>query len=203
MELCKNMSNKEQLILESVLELARSGADLRALRIQEIADKAGIGKGTVYEYYRSKDEILQNVIVYCFEKELEEIEEHLGGCTSFEETLQASLDYIKEVIRERAASYLLVSRAMSAPKEGTAQFLSQVTGRFQTILEQIHAMGIARGEIRSDVTLTYFTYTVSTALMGFAGNLGRLMGDCKEGLLGTAEEIEEYTRTMIRRSVGA
>lgn len=29
------------------------------MKVQQIADEAGIGKGTVYEYFASKDEILQ------------------------------------------------------------------------------------------------------------------------------------------------
>ena len=35
--------------------------------VQQIADEAGIGKGTVYEYFASKDEILQGMALYCFD----------------------------------------------------------------------------------------------------------------------------------------
>ena len=36
---------------------------------QPLADAAGIGKGTVYEYFSSKEEILQGLGHYCFEQE--------------------------------------------------------------------------------------------------------------------------------------
>lgn len=40
------------------------------MKVQQIADEAGIGKGTVYEYFASKDEILQGMALYCFDTEI-------------------------------------------------------------------------------------------------------------------------------------
>ena len=47
---------------------------------QPLADAAGIGKGTVYEYFSSKEEILQGVARYCFAQENERIAARFDRC---------------------------------------------------------------------------------------------------------------------------
>ncbi|MBC8323849.1 MAG: TetR/AcrR family transcriptional regulator [Candidatus Marinimicrobia bacterium] len=57
--------DKKQLIIESAIKVfARDGLDKG--KIADIAKEAGIGKGTVYEYFRSKDEIFQAIEYYMF-----------------------------------------------------------------------------------------------------------------------------------------
>ena len=40
------------------------------MKVQQIADEAGIGKGTVYEYFASKEEILHGMALHCFDTEI-------------------------------------------------------------------------------------------------------------------------------------
>lgn len=47
---------------------------------QPLADAAGIGKGTVYEYFSSKEEILQGLGHYCFEQENARVAERFDRC---------------------------------------------------------------------------------------------------------------------------
>ena len=57
--------DKKQLIIEAAIKVfARDG--LEKGKIADIAKEAGIGKGTVYEYFRSKDEIFQAIEYYMF-----------------------------------------------------------------------------------------------------------------------------------------
>ncbi len=57
--------NKRELIIEAAIEVfARDG--LEKGKIADIAKEAGIGKGTVYEYFRSKDDIFQAIEQYVF-----------------------------------------------------------------------------------------------------------------------------------------
>jgi len=50
--------NKKQLIIEAAIKVfARDG--LEKGKIADIAKEAGIGKGTVYEYFRSKNDIFK------------------------------------------------------------------------------------------------------------------------------------------------
>ena len=50
--------NKKELIIEAAIKVfARDG--LEKGKIADIAKEAGIGKGTVYEYFRSKNDIFK------------------------------------------------------------------------------------------------------------------------------------------------
>lgn len=48
---------RENRPVRAALRLIAKGVNPAAMKVQQIADEAGIGKGTVYEYFASKDEI--------------------------------------------------------------------------------------------------------------------------------------------------
>ena len=57
--------NKRELIIEAAIKVfARDG--LEKGKIADIAKEAGIGKGTVYEYFSSKEDIFQAIEQYVF-----------------------------------------------------------------------------------------------------------------------------------------
>lgn len=64
---------RETALYEAALRLIAKGVNPAAMKVQQIADEAGIGKGTVYEYFASKDEILQGMALYCFDTEIARI----------------------------------------------------------------------------------------------------------------------------------
>ena len=47
---------REIALYEAALRLIARGVSPAAMKVQQIADEAGIGKGTVYEYFASKEE---------------------------------------------------------------------------------------------------------------------------------------------------
>ena len=49
-------SEKELAIYQGVLRLLQEGADIHALKASDIAEAAGLGKGTLYNYFSSKEE---------------------------------------------------------------------------------------------------------------------------------------------------
>ena len=66
---------KRRSIVEASLRVfARNGNE--ATRTIDIAKEAGIGKGTIYEYFRSKEEIIEAIFAYLFfnyEQQLQEL----------------------------------------------------------------------------------------------------------------------------------
>lgn len=62
-----DMKNKRQIIIKSAISVfAREG--LEKGKIAEIAKIAGIGKGTIYEYFRSKHDLFEAIEQYIFEE---------------------------------------------------------------------------------------------------------------------------------------
>ncbi|MCM1145944.1 MAG: TetR/AcrR family transcriptional regulator [Clostridium sp.] len=55
---------KEKAIYQAVVELFEEGADLNSLTVSEITKRAGIGKGTAYEYFSDKEEMIAKALFY-------------------------------------------------------------------------------------------------------------------------------------------
>ena len=53
--------NKKDMILDAMQELMGS-ANVQAISVSDIAQKAGIGKGSIYYYFSSKNDIIDAVI---------------------------------------------------------------------------------------------------------------------------------------------
>ncbi|MFQ6615076.1 MAG: TetR/AcrR family transcriptional regulator, partial [Fidelibacterota bacterium] len=67
------MDNKAEKIIRAAIQVfAEKG--LEKGKIADIARTAGIGKGTVYEYFSSKDEIFDAIEQFVIEDMLQDIE---------------------------------------------------------------------------------------------------------------------------------
>ncbi len=60
----RELPKKVRALYKAVVELFLEGADLNNLTVSEIAAKAGIGKGTVYEYFSNKEEMIAGALFF-------------------------------------------------------------------------------------------------------------------------------------------
>ena len=89
---------KRPLILRAATEVfAEEG--FNSVTVAAIADRAGIGKGTVYEYFSSKDELLFAVFEWMNEGIAERIRDLLAAGGTTRERLEGLLDLGAEVTR--------------------------------------------------------------------------------------------------------
>ena len=94
---------KELAVYEAVCRLWHQGADLRGLTVQAIAAEAGIGKGTVYEYFTSREEILGKAFLYEIDRSLDRVEEKLAEAPAFGEKLNVLFAAADTLVRLEAA----------------------------------------------------------------------------------------------------
>lgn len=78
-----NLAPKVKATYQAIVELFMEGADLNNLTVSEITGKAGIGKGTVYEYFSNKEEMIAGAIFY----------ELKDSCQSLYERLEQEKDF--------------------------------------------------------------------------------------------------------------
>ena len=65
--------SKEIKILDAAAELiAENQNAVHTLRVADIAHRAGVGKGTIYEYFSSKEEIIQKAVCRRIRLQIEE-----------------------------------------------------------------------------------------------------------------------------------
>ena len=85
---------------------------------QPLADAAGIGKGTVYEYFSSKEEILQGVTRYCFAQENERIAARFDRCRTLVDLENELVAYLQEVATQRMSTYRVLAASFGQQAAG-------------------------------------------------------------------------------------
>lgn len=63
-------SDKELAIFNGLISLIENGANLYKITVAEIAKAADVGKGTIYDYFKTKEEAISKAILYNIENEI-------------------------------------------------------------------------------------------------------------------------------------
>ena len=87
-------TQRKNSIYEAVLRLVKDGKSYYSIKVSDIAKEAGIGKGTVYEYFDSRDTIISEAVVYYLGGYLEHAVELVESNDTFESRLRAVFEYI-------------------------------------------------------------------------------------------------------------
>ncbi|MDY4000687.1 MAG: TetR/AcrR family transcriptional regulator [Blautia sp.] len=98
----ENEKNKKVMAMyQAVWKLLDEGKDLHKLKVSDITECAGIGKGTAYEYFRSKEEIVSKAMHYnCF-MQFHELEKRVMEKQKFREALETCFDWLSETADSR------------------------------------------------------------------------------------------------------
>ena len=99
---------KVLLMYQAVIEMVEEGFDVNKIKVSDITARAGIGKGTAYEYFSSKEEIIADAILYDVQGKREQLSRIVKEDGSFREKFGKILDYMTEVFREKETFCLLV-----------------------------------------------------------------------------------------------
>lgn len=139
---------RKQTICDAAMRVvARKG--LKNVTVQEIADEAGVAKGTVYIYFQSRDEILSRTMDGATEKLLHKLAAACKSCSSFREILEQRVRTQLQHFDENR-DFFRMYLAMSEPL-GEKRLKQHPT--YQNYLDQLQKLireGIARGEIRPE-----------------------------------------------------
>lgn len=93
-----NPSQKEEAMYEAVIEMVNEQHHVSQIKVSDITKRAGIGKGTAYEYFSSKEEIVVKALLYDAYCSIKRVEQQLKGAGGFEEKFYWLLQFIEENI---------------------------------------------------------------------------------------------------------
>lgn len=109
--------------------------------IQQIADEAGIGKGTVYEYFKSKDALFK----HCFLSYMNSLEAGLGKILTLEiEPIDKVLEIMKNIYKdyEKQKDFYVIffeymlTETLNKNNSGT-QMIREIYNRIETLIHKI------------------------------------------------------------------
>jgi AcrR family transcriptional regulator len=137
---------RKQSICEAAMRVvARKG--MTSVTVQDIADEAGVAKGTIYIYFQSRDEILQRTMDNVIENLLDKLAIACKQCRGFREVLEQRVRTQIEHFEDNR-DFFRVYLAMAEPF-GDRRLKKHPT--YLTYLAQLERLvreAIARGEIR-------------------------------------------------------
>ncbi|SHJ99426.1 transcriptional regulator, TetR family [Geosporobacter subterraneus DSM 17957] len=119
-------------------------------KIDDVAQAAGVAKGTVYQYFSSKQELFQEMIKYAVERYTFIVKEIVYGENDIEEKIYALAVKHGEFLKEHIEMAEVVPHQVNVSKEMRLWIMEQKKHLF-LLLEEMIENGKNRGEIRKDV----------------------------------------------------
>lgn len=92
-ELMQDPPRKVVLMYQAVVDMVNEGADVNNMKVADITTRAGIGKGTAYEYFSTKEEIITRALLYEMMKSIGFMESVAYSEEGFERKVYRLLDY--------------------------------------------------------------------------------------------------------------
>lgn len=198
----KSYSQKEIHIFNSVLELAAKGKSFHELTASEIAAAADMGKGTLYDYFESKEEILINTVLYCTEQELNEF-----AAAMTQESFVELTEHVLRKVQKNAktgSSILMFLLKAEKTEYGLTLLAERYIPHFEDLSKRLHSLcmaylekGCAEQVIFVEDT-EYAVITVLTIFKGFACSLN-CMAEEEKGI--SQQKRIEYTEKMLIKAL--
>lgn len=95
----EKLSPKVEALYKAVMELLLEGREIRKMKVSEITERAGIGKGTAYEYFESREELLVHALNYQQKIWADNVQKELADKNTFTEKMDCLFDLIDNIIK--------------------------------------------------------------------------------------------------------
>jgi AcrR family transcriptional regulator len=135
--------NRARVLAAAERVFAKRGT---AASTEEVARAAGVGVGTVFRHFPSKEELLRALIVERLARVAADAREH----TASSDAGAAFFDFFAAVVRGSATKLELVDALAELgvhPNEAVAPVAEEVTGAVAALLEQAQRAGAVRRDV--------------------------------------------------------
>jgi len=136
-------ASKNELILEAALQqFCEHG--FSASRIADIAKKAGVGKGTIYEYYHSKEELLLKCCIHSCQQvdnSISELPQRLEAQNAVQRVSVTLIALLTTLFSKNGAEYKLFYE-LSVLTANNSQMKSLMQKEFQIKMAQWNQMAL-------------------------------------------------------------
>ena len=175
-------------ILDAALEVF-SEYGLQEASVDDVVERAGLSKGTLYWYFKSKDRLIGALMRRFFAQELGKIRELQNGRGSVRERLLRYSRDVESVVKRMPRALTLEFYAVAVRQKAVRKFLGELYVRYCGELGGLIQEGIERGEfVKVD------TNQIAAAITGLCEGLILLWA-----LEPNAFPFEKYFEVSLRR----
>ena len=137
-----NPPKKARLMFEAVIGYVHEKIDPGSLTVQDITARAGVGKGTAYEYFSSKEELIALALFFDYGLRILELQELQEKKKNFEEKMLGLLDWLHDNKSYHMTFVKMIQ--ISAGDEGVCQMLQ--TRIPQDVFDGMHSYLMEEGD---------------------------------------------------------
>lgn len=145
--------DKKKRIVLAAMEIF-SEKPYHRVTMEEISGRAGVGKGTIYEYFRSKDSLFADVADFGFNMYLSELSSSIKPYKTATEQLRALFSAHLRFVERHVHAARLLSKESRATHPGMKQAVESYRKKLVDLLSEIIRLGVDLREFRpADVDL--------------------------------------------------
>jgi AcrR family transcriptional regulator len=154
-------------ILQSAAELF-ADREFDLVLIDEVAAHAGVGKGSVYRQFKSKEELYAAAVIDGFAELQREIRAALAGCTSMREQIVTIVRHTVRFFWTRRQFFALLRDPKALPPSQERQYRAQ-RNELSRLISGVLDEAVRRGAMRPG----FDTRIAAEALLGMVRGINR------------------------------
>jgi len=141
----------KEKIMKTCLDMLSTARDLKEFRVADISRKARVSQVTIYNYFGSKEALLQEVLKAYFDKIIREFEDYMNGGHSLKEKIEHIIFLEKESYNK--ISPRLIKELLIEDHELSRYVDKQYKEKAIPLTIRIIEEGKQSGEIASDISV--------------------------------------------------
>ncbi len=166
-------SEKEISIFQGLINLMKEGANPYCIKVSDIAKAANIGKGTVYDYFDSKEEAISKAIIYNIFIEINIALERIKSKDNFRDMFYEVLKIIVDNIENNLSTFNMLWSTggvqefyeyLVDDKYDLSDFITIVNNEVDRLLK----LGFNEGIISTKESYYYQLMAIQGAISGFS-----------------------------------
>ncbi|HWK23331.1 MAG TPA: TetR/AcrR family transcriptional regulator [Ureibacillus sp.] len=140
------MDRKQEILLGAAKSFSMFG--YKATTMEQVAKLSNVGKGTIYNFFTNKEELLQEVVISMIREMKAQAEQTLSPNSSFIENAHNALMKLLQ-FRERHLLFAkLIEEEKAIQTPAVKQMLVKIEGEIVTFLADRLRIGIEKKEVR-------------------------------------------------------
>ena len=155
--------DKKTLILNSA-EIIFQNKDYHQATVEEIAKKAGVGKGTIYQYFSSKQDILQSLYQKGKDEYLNRVQHLLEESATIAEVIGEIISFHIDNV---SCSQLLLKSVMHSHDIDPSQ-LEPSKHEIEVMMQLMWQKGVKSGEIKDISQEVFASYLIGIMMSSMA-----------------------------------
>lgn len=176
----RKYSEKEIAILNASIDLMKEGVNPYLIKVSDIAKTANVGKGTIYDYFSSKEEVISKAIIYNIDNEIKDGYERIKAKEYFKDKYYEILNIILESMENNLSTLdILLSTGgiqefykhiMVDEENGPCKFHPIIN----EIIDHILETGFKEGVIKRQGSNYYQRMAMESSIAGFSNYIGKI-----------------------------